>query len=149
MSAVPVAAVAASPSVLVRLDVAWTVSCRALGTSHGYQSAVLHAELTWTGEPDAWHAAHHSVSLESGARRTALDLPAPVEARIRLSGAWAHLEVRAARQRVLVASFEHGRLAYCVGGLPAMAGLRGGTYDSPTGLLDASPVPCPAAVETR
>lgn len=140
MSAAPTAPYATHPHLDVRLDVAWTVSCRALGTAQGYQSAVLHAEFAWMGAADSWHAVRAAVTLESGARTTRIELEPPVSARIVVRGAWAHLELQSGGSRLLVASFEHGRLAYCVGRLPALAGLRGGTYDTPTGLLDAIPV---------
>jgi hypothetical protein len=140
MSAAPTAPIVAHPHLDVRLDVAWTVSCRALGTAQGYQSAVLHAEFAWVGAAESWHPVRAVVNLESGARTTRIELAPPVSARVVVRGAWAHLELQSAGSPLLVASFEHGRLAYCVGRLPALAGLRGGTYDTPTGLLDAIPV---------
>jgi hypothetical protein len=55
---------------------------------------------------------------------------------VRTRGLWVHLELSAGADVLLRASFERGRLAYCTSAVPGLAGLRGGTYDPPTGILE-------------
>ena len=69
-------------------------------------------------------------------RRAHLPLPSHARIDVRTHGLWAHLELAAAGAVVLRASFERGRLAYCTSAVPGLAGLRGGTYDPPTAILE-------------
>lgn len=117
-----------------RLELAWTLSASALAAGGGYSSAVLHVVCEWdasdTGAPAC------SACVVRGAARREVRLQEPISLTVSGSGRWKHVTVRADGRELLAASFESGRLAYCTSAVPALAGLRGGTYDAPTGLLD-------------
>ena len=117
-----------------RLEVAWTVSAAALRDGAGYGSAVLHLECEWA--PDGTQPAMVRACVLRGAERRELPLLQPVLLEVTGRGRWVHLRASSSGGFVLHASFESGRLAYCTSNLPSIAGLAGGTYDAPTGLLE-------------
>lgn len=118
-----------------RLEVAWTLSASAIAPGRGYSSAVLHVELAWDPSDEP---ARPTVSacIIRGPERRAVALPGPVTLDVQQRGQWTHLAASVGQSLLLQASFERGRLAYCTGALPSIAGLPGGAYDAPTGLLE-------------
>lgn len=118
-----------------RLEVAWTLSASALAPGRGYSSAVLHVEMTWDPSDEPARPTL-SACIIRGPERRAVALPGPVTLDVRLRGQWTHLTASVGETLLLQASFERGRLAYCTGALPSLAGLPGGAYDAPTGLLE-------------
>ena len=122
------------PSTSARLELAWTLSAAAVDGGAGYSSAVLHMVCEW--DPSRPDAAACTASVVRAAMRRDIDLPAPAAATVTGGARWRHVTIRAGRRVLLTASFEGGRLVYCTSELPAIAGLRGGTYDAPTGLLE-------------
>ncbi|MFO0962802.1 MAG: hypothetical protein U0625_07825 [Phycisphaerales bacterium] len=120
-----------------RLEIAWTVSARAIGAGAGYGSGVLHLECTWdAGGGSAPRAACVRATLDCAGQRRPVELPEPCEIAVERRGDWTHLRIAASSQPLLQASFDHGTLVYCVGAVAATAGLPGGTYDAPTGILE-------------
>lgn len=119
----------------VRLELAWTLSASALASGAGYSSAVLHLVCEWDGPSGMGHAAC-SASVVRGAATRDVELPGPASVEVTGRGRWRHVTVRCAGRTLLAASFEGGRLVYCTSEAPVLAGLRGGTYDAPTGLLE-------------
>ena len=119
-----------------RMEIAWTVSAGALGGGRSYSSAVLHLTCSWDpANPD--RAARCSATLRQAGEERTVRLPGALVAEVAASGAWLHLSVgEAGRRPVVTASFEHGRLVYCTSTVPEEAGLAGGTYDAPTGILE-------------
>ena len=120
-----------------RLEVAWTASARALDASAGYASAALRVEIEWDPADSSGRGAVRA-SLDRSGRVAAVSRPAAVEVRAVRRGAWTHVEVAepGSLGTVLVASFRDGRLCYCASEAPRAAGLAGGTYDPPTGILE-------------
>lgn len=116
-----------------RLDVAWNAASGALDASRTWASAVVRLECEW--DPATGDASCRASLDRAGDVRT---VPVPVHARmaVRTRGLWVHLELSAGADVLLRASFERGRLAYCTSAVPGLAGLRGGTYDPPTGILE-------------
>lgn len=117
-----------------RLEIAWTVSLSALDASAGYASAVLHLACAW--EPTVAGPASCDAVLVRAGTRTAVPLGADLRMEVDRRGRWTHVDLRAGAGIVLRASFESGRLAYCTSTVPEAAGLRGGSYDPPTGILE-------------
>jgi len=116
-----------------RLDVAWNAASGALDGSRTWASAVVRLECEW--DPATGDASCRAALDRAGDVRT---VPVPTHARmqVRTHGLWVHLELSAAGAVMLRASFERGRLAYCTSDVPTRAGLRGGTYDPPTAILE-------------
>jgi len=116
-----------------RLDVAWNAASGALDASRTWASAVVRLECEW--DPATGDASCRASLDRAGDVRT---VPVPAHARmaVRTRGLWVHLELSAGADVLLRASFERGRLAYCTSTVPSLAGLRGGTYDPPTGILE-------------
>ena len=116
-----------------RLDVAWNAASGALDASRTWASAVVRLECEW--DPATGDASCRATLDRAGDVRT---VPVPTAARmaVRTHGLWVHLELSAGAEVLLRASFERGRLAYCTSAVPGLAGLRGGTYDPPTGILE-------------
>ena len=116
-----------------RLDVAWNAASGALDASRTWASAVVRLECEW--DPATGGASCRATLDRAGDVRT---VPVPPAARmaVRTRGLWVHLELSAGAEVLLRASFERGRLAYCTSTVPALAGLRGGSYDPPTGILE-------------
>ena len=133
-----VAAPAPSPiqphATTARLEVAWTVSAAALRDGAGYGSAVLHLACEWSRSGTQCTMVRACVLR--GAEQRELRLPQPVLLEVIGRGRWVHLRANSNGGFFLHASFESGRLAYCTSDLPRIAGLAGGTYDAPTGLLE-------------
>lgn len=136
---------AAGPTLVdVQLDLAWTVSCRALHQQQTFASAVLHVQAQWVA-----HLVGHSTllpdavplqaTLVTGSTRSVVALPATLQATVESRAGWTHLELSDDTQVLVRASFEGGRLVYCTGHLPATAGLQAATYEAPTGTLDVLP----------
>lgn len=132
----------------VRLDLAWTVSARAIGAGSTYASAVLHVEADWAVDGDATRGAainaaavNARCTIIAGARATHIALPGGLCTMTHDRGHWAHVTLQAGAEVILRASFEQGRLVYCTSGIPARAGLGGAAYDTPTGTLDIYPAP--------
>lgn len=116
-----------------RLDVAWNAASGALDASRTWASAVVRLECEWdpaTGDATC------TASLDRAGDVRAVPVPANARMDVRTRGLWTHLELSAAGSVLLRASFERGRLAYCTSAVPGLAGLRGGTYDPPTGILE-------------
>jgi hypothetical protein len=128
-------AAAKSARKAVRLELAWTLSASAVTPGAGYSSAVLHLVVEWDSPHEDGHA-ECDAGVIRGAQRREVELPGPASVEVSGSGCWRHVSVRCGDRVLLVASFEGGRLAYCTSELPVLAGLRGGTYDAPTGLLE-------------
>lgn len=123
-------------SALARMEIAWSVSAGALGSSRSYSSAVLHLTCAWDPTGSGAGAECAAILQQANAERP-VPVPASVEVRATRSGAWIHLSISAPGAKpLLIASFEHGRLVYCTSSAPEAAGLRGGTYDAPTGILE-------------
>lgn len=138
-SALPAAPAPANPARTTpgRLEIAWTVSARAIGAGSGYGSGVLHLECTWDAAGGATpRAASVRATLDCAGQRRPVELPEPCEILVERRGDWTHLRIAAPSQPLLQASFDHGTLVYCVGAVAATAGLPGGTYDAPTGILE-------------
>lgn len=119
----------------VRLELAWTLSAAAVTPGAGYSSAVLHLVAEWDGPHPAGHVECAASVVRSAARRE-VALPGPASVEVSGTGRWRHVTVRCGGRVLLAASFEGGRLVYCTSEVPVLAGLRGGTYDAPTGLLE-------------
>lgn len=116
-----------------RLDVAWNAASGALDGGRSWASAVVRLECEWdtaTGEASC----RGTVDRAGDVRAVAM--PAEARMAVRSRGLWVHLELAAGGDVLLRASFERGRLAYCTSTVPELAGLRGGTYDPPTGILE-------------
>ena len=142
-TAAPLAA--AAPKLAdVQLDLAWTVSCRALHQQQTFASAVLHVQGQWVA-PMLGHgtllpdSVPLCATLVTGPQRQPVALPATLRAVVECRAGWTHLEIADETQVLLRASFEGGRLVYCTGDLPARAGLQAATYEAPTGTLDVMP----------
>jgi hypothetical protein len=120
-----------------RLEVAWTASARALGVDRGYSTVALRLEAEWDPADRSGSCSMRASLDRSGAVAEVL-LPVKAEVRVVRRGPWTHVEVLApgARDGLLTASFRDGRLAYCIASAPAAAGLPGGSYDAPTGILE-------------
>jgi hypothetical protein len=120
-----------------RVELAWTASASALGAGAGYASAALRLEVEWDAADPAGRAAVRASVDRAGALRE-VALPAEAEVRVLRRGPWTHVEVMAAApgRPLLSACFRAGRLAYCSSDAPRAAGLAGGTYDAPTGILE-------------
>ena len=116
-----------------RLDVAWNAASGALDASRTWASAVVRLECEW--EP-ATGEANCRATLDCAGDVRTVPLPSHVRIDVRTHGLWVHLELAAAGTVLLRASFERGRLAYCTSAVPGLAGLRGGTYDPPTAILE-------------
>lgn len=119
-----------------RMEIAWTVSVGALGGNRSYSSAVLHVTCEWDpANPEI--VARCRATLQQAGTERPIGLPGALFAKAAPSGAWMHLSIGEPGQRpVVTASFEHGRLVYCTSSAPELAGLPGGTYDAPTGILE-------------
>jgi hypothetical protein len=119
-----------------RLEVTWTASARSLGDPVGYASAALLLELRW--DPARRDGMAELVATVNRAGRVAaVRVPRDVEVRVERGRRWTHLGVHGLDGTpLLAASFDGGRLTYCTSAIPAIAGLRGGTYDAPTGILE-------------
>lgn len=119
-----------------RVEIAWTVSAGALGAGRSYASAVLHVTCEW--EPnEPGQPARCRASLQQAGTERSVAVPDELDATVSASSRWTHVSIAAPGGPPIVsASFEHGRLVYCTSTLPAEAGLAGGTYDSPTGILE-------------
>ena len=123
-----------------RLEIAWTVSAEALDGRQSYASAVLHLECCWE------HAKHHSeantrvectANIDRAGVITAVGIPDSARISVERHGRWTHITITTDPARpFLTASFEQGRLAYCTSSAPELARLKGGAYDSPTGILE-------------
>lgn len=123
-----------------RLEIAWTVSAEALDGRQSYASAVLHLECCWE------HAEHHSeantrvectANIDRAGVITAVGIPDTARISVERHGRWTHIAITTAPGApFLTASFEQGRLAYCTSTAPELARLKGGAYDSPTGILE-------------
>ncbi len=119
-----------------RVEVAWTVSTGSLGGDRSYSSAVLHVVCAWDAD-DPSRIVTCEASLRRAGTEREVSLPARMSASTVASGRWTHVTVGPAGGRaILSASFEHGRLVYCTSAVPELAGLAGGTYDAPTGILE-------------
>jgi hypothetical protein len=116
-----------------RLDVAWNAASGALDASRTWASAVVRLECEW--DPATGDASCRATLDRAGDVRT-VPVPAAARMEVRMHGLWVHLELSAGAEVLLRASFERGRLAYCTSTVPGLAGLRGGTYDPPTGILE-------------
>lgn len=122
------------------LEIAWTISTEALDGRQSYGSAVLHLECSWEHEctrskPDA--AAELTAIIDRAGMLTHVTIPPAALVTVERNGRWTHIAIRTSvGTRLLTASFEQGRLAYCTSAVPALAQLRGGSYDAPTGILE-------------
>ena len=116
-----------------RLDVAWNAASGALDASRTWASAVVLLECEW--DPATGGASCRATLDRAGDVRP-VPVPATARMTVRMRGLWVHLELSAGTEVLLRASFERGRLAYCTSMVPGLAGLRGGTYDPPTGILE-------------
>ena len=116
-----------------RLDVAWNAASGALDGSSSWASAVVRLECEW--DPATGEASCRG-SVDRAGDVRAVAMPAHARIAVRARGLWVHLELSAGGEVLLRASFERGRLAYCTSSVPRLAGLRGGTYDPPTGILE-------------
>jgi len=110
------------------------VSAAALRDGAGYGSAVLHLVCEWPR--NGTQATMVRACVLRGAEQRELPLSQPVRLEVCGRGRWTHLWAGSGGGFSLRASFESGRLAYCTSDLPRLAGLAGGTYDAPTGLLE-------------
>ena len=120
-------------NVPARLDVAWNAASGALDASRTWASAVVRLECEW--DPATGEASCRATLDRAGDVR-GVPVPATARMEVRTHGLWVHLELSAEGAVLLRASFERGRLAYCTSEVPRLAGLRGGTYDPPTGILE-------------
>lgn len=116
-----------------RLEIAWTVSRAALEAQAGYASAVLHLSCRWEA---GGTAARCEAAIVRGSSRTPVDLGPGAAVELERRGSWTHVRLASAGSEILAASFDSGRLAYCTSELPGRAGLGGGSYDAPTGILE-------------
>ncbi len=145
------------PGVPARLELAWTVSAQAADGGTGYASAVLHVQCEWSAPAhaaddalDGTEARVRAIIDSAGARRI-VSVVDPCCVRIERDGAWTHVDIvdpesgAQSAAPIVRASFEHGRLVYCVGAITEQAGLPGGTYDAPTGILELYELRRPAA----
>jgi hypothetical protein len=119
-----------------RVEIAWTVSAGALGNDRSYSSAVLHVTCEWDPAcPEC--PVRCRASLQQAGTERPIRIPDELEASVASSSRWTHMTIGVpGRQPIITASFEHGRLVYCTSTLPGDAGLAGGTYDAPTGILE-------------
>lgn len=74
--------------------------------------------------------------LVRAGNRTTVRIDTPVRVAVGRRGRWTHVDLLGESAVVLRASFDAGRLAYCTSTVPEAAGLRGGAYDAPTGILE-------------
>lgn len=119
------------------MEVAWNASAPRNAGPASYASAALRLELSWTGGPGR-ASADCRAALDAAGRVTAVPLPACVGMELVRHGGWTHLLARTDDgTAILQASFEHGRLAFCRSCVPERAGLRGGSYESPTAILES------------
>ena len=119
-----------------RVEIAWTVSAGALGNDRSYASAVLHVTCEWDPDCDECLVTCHASLQQAGTERP-IRIPDDLGATVSSSARWTHVSIAARGHRpLIIASFEHGRLVYCTSTLPGDAGLAGGTYDAPTGILE-------------
>lgn len=128
------------------METAWTLSSLAAGSGRCYTSAVLHAEYRWGTPADPAQAdgarAVPNISARVLAADRVRDVPLPEGCTVRLTPgshpAWAHVHIALPDGAPLLrATFQNGRLVYATGELLQRAGLAGGTYDQPTGMLEA------------
>ncbi|MEI6475413.1 MAG: hypothetical protein WCO75_08465 [Planctomycetota bacterium] len=122
------------------LEIAWTISTEALDGHQSYGSAVLHLECSWEHErtrskPDA--AVEFTAIIDRAGMLTRVAIPPATLVIVERNERWTHIAITSnAGAPLLTASFEQGRLAYCTSAVPALARLRGGAYDAPTGILE-------------
>jgi hypothetical protein len=143
MTLAPPARSVAAPApraALARVEIAWTVSASALQGRNCYASAALHLECEWPSDSAQPYASCSAVIDRAGVR-TPVAIATPIVVDVLRRGRWTHVTMRLAGSpsgtaTVLLASFELGRMAYCTSSVPALAGLPGGSYDPPTGLLE-------------
>ena len=121
-----------------RLDVAWTFASSALEGPQGWSTSALRLECSWEADVPAGTPARARcvATVERAGRRTDVELPAGVDVVLDERGPWTHVDVRIGEEALVSASFQRGRLAYCLSSLPRRAGLGGGTHDPPTGILE-------------
>ena len=119
-----------------RVEIAWTVSAGALGNDRSYSSAVLHVTCEWDPDCSRRPVSCHASLQQAGTERS-IRMPDELEATVASSARWTHVSIGVpGHPPIITASFEHGRLVYCTSTLPGDAGLAGGTYDAPTGILE-------------
>ena len=120
-----------------RVEVAWNASAPRTAGPARYASAALRLEVSWPGGDGRCPAAC-SASLDAAGTVAQVALPTVAWASVSRHGNWVHVQARTDDGAMLLeASFERDRLAYCRSCVPEHAGLRGGSYESPTAILES------------
>lgn len=119
-----------------RLEVAWNASANGLGRAAGYSSAALRFGAAW-GCGDGEVPARCDAAVDRAGDVSDVPLGERLVAEVSRSGRWTHVRIaRPSGEEVLAATFDGGRLAHCRSRVPEAAGLPGGSYESPTAILE-------------